>query len=181
MILVIYCGILLSGYGFYNLLCYFSVLPTEKTGRNMVKGVGRGQYHCCNALMVIMAEKIVKKWELEWNCTDKMKDILRYNKIYYAATVYCISLILTAMCGLFLCVPLLFWDIRWFLVMVAGGMVAILVDPVLLFRRYSSQISSVTPAVSSGKKGKRQAERRSIVFLGSFFLCQMILIILMLT
>ena len=62
MILLIYIGILFFCYGIYNLFCYFSMFPTAKAGRHLLKLYRKRVRLCDNIFMVQLAEKFVRKF-----------------------------------------------------------------------------------------------------------------------
>ena len=83
MIILIYTGILLFCYGIYNLLCYFYMLPTVRSSRTLRKLYHKERRLYENALIIRLAERLVKKWHLEWDSSDTLKAILYCNEIYY--------------------------------------------------------------------------------------------------
>ena len=65
MILLIYMGVLFFCYGIYNLFCYFSMFPTAKAGRHLLKLYRKRVRLCDNIFMVQLAEKLVRKLDFE--------------------------------------------------------------------------------------------------------------------
>lgn len=143
MILLTYMGILLFCYGIYNLCCYFCMLPTACAGRNLLKLQRKKIRLCNNAFIVGISERIVKEWELEWNSSETMNAILKYNGIYYITATYFISLLLFIVCGLLLCLPLLFMGLRWFCISAAGVLLYVSADYLLLLFRYQRHITGL--------------------------------------
>lgn len=179
MIVLTYIGVFLFCYGIYNMLCYIFVMPTVKSARGLQGKKNR--YLCNNALIIALAEKIVTKWELDRRGSEKQREILQYNEIYYPVAVYCVSLILTVICGLFLCLPLLLWDMKSFLILVTGIFISILADPFILYIRYQRSIAAVKPADLANGKWKNFKQKSIRLLPGVFFLCQMVLFIALLT
>ena len=177
MIILLYIGILLMCYGIYHILCYLSMLPTAGMGRGIPRTGKSGCVHR-NPFIIGMAEQLVNKWELEMKSSDQLQKILLFNKIYYSETVYCVSLILTALGGLFLCLPILFIDMRWFCELLIGVAIYVFYDfGTLLFRYQKMQ-----PKTDVRKKIQKKWQKKCIRLLPwAFFICQIILFISLLT
>lgn len=177
MIILIYIGIILFCYGIYNLLSYYSVLPTVSANRSIKKQ----QRVCNNALGVELSRKIAEEWDLEWKGNDRLSKILNYNKIYYSATVYCVSLVLMALCSLFLCLPLLFWNKGLFAGIYVGVLLYVSSDSLLLIYRYRKGEPEQRNDMPQKKKNIVWARKWVRLLPGVFFLCQTLLIFLLLT
>ena len=108
MILLIYLGILFFCYGIYNLFCYFSMFPTAKAGRHLLKLYRKRVRLCDNIFMVQLAEKLVRKLDLEQKEPSMISAVLSYNGVNYSAVVYLFSRLLMAACGIILSLPLVF-------------------------------------------------------------------------
>ena len=181
MIILTYIGVLMLCYGIYNMLSYYSMLPTLKSSKNMNEQGRENEGNIRNPLIIRFAEKFAEKWDLEWNGSERINEILQYNGIYYSAAVYSISLILRGLCGLFLCLPLVFWDIKWFVALSIGHIIIVVLDPALLYIRYQKSMALDRP-VDSAKRNRKQFTQTCIRLLpGVFFLCQLLLFIAMLT
>ena len=181
MIIVIYIGILLFCYGIYNILSYFTMLPTLKIGKSLEEQGIHKEPRLTNTLIIALSEKIADKWSLGWNGTTKIIDVLQFNKIYYSAAVYCISLMLMALCGLLLCLPLLFWNTKIFVAVIVGSFVVIAMDPVLLYIRYQRNFKNVVPNNHTVCRRKKLITQIIRLLPGVFFLCQIVLFLAMLT
>lgn len=177
MIILTYTGIILFCYGIYNILSYYSVLPSTLVCRGMKKK-RRGSV---NALIIELSRRIVKKWDLKWKGNDVLSKALGYNKILYSTTVYCVSMILTALCGLFLCLPLLFWNRIWFILLSVAVLLYVSLDPLLLLYRYRKSLDTAEKTDSKQKNSVVNMKKLVRLLLGAFFLCQILLIFAMLT
>ena len=100
MILLIYIGILFFCYGIYNLFCYFSMFPTAKAGRHLLKLYRKRVRLCDNIFMVQLAEKLVRKLDLEQKEPSMISAVLSYNGVNYSAAIYLFSRLLMAACGI---------------------------------------------------------------------------------
>lgn len=177
MVILTYTGILLFNYGIYNIFCYYYMLPTSRSAHIMRTQQKNGRYE--NPIMLGLAEIIVKKCSLEWNSSEAMTRILEYNKIYYPATVYCVSLILTMLCGLFLFLPLLFWNKSWFIVMSVGVLLYVSTGILQLMYRYRKAEESAERSPTKSVKIIQHKWQRLLP--GAFLLCQIIVFITLLT
>lgn len=102
MIMITYLGIVLLIIGTYNIICYFMMLPTLKTGRNMLSIGTERKKSFWDACTITIAEYFVKKYELKWNRSKEMDKRLYAKGIYTNGTVYLIGKILYYFSGLFL-------------------------------------------------------------------------------
>lgn len=177
MIILIYTGIILLCYGVYNFLSYNSVYPTAAVSRDMKKWKKIGG----NVFIIELSRRIVKKWDLEWKGNDILSKALGQNKIFYSMTVYCVSLILTALCGLFLCLPLLFWNRFWFILLLVAVLLYVSLDPLLLLYRYRKSLDTAEKTDSKQKNSVVNMKKLVRLLLGAFSLCQILLIFVMLT
>ena len=96
MILLIYIGILFFCYGIYNLFCYFSMFPTAKAGRHLLKLYRKRVRLCDNIFMVQLAEKLVRKLDFEQKELSMISAVLIYNGVNYSAAIYLFSRLLIA-------------------------------------------------------------------------------------
>lgn len=177
MIILIYTGIILLCYGIYNIFSYYSVLPTASVSRRMKI------WHrlCGNVFIIELSRQIVKKWDLEWKGNDVLSKIMNHNKIYYSTTVYCASLVLKGLCSLFLCLPLLFWNWIWVVLLSAAVLVYVSLDPLLLAFRYRKSATELKNDSPQPKKNVFGMKRFVRLLPGAFFLCQIFLIFVLLT
>lgn len=143
MIILTYTGILLFCYGVYNLMCYFQMLPTARSGRALQKLYRKERRLYENALIIRLAARFVKKWHLEWDSSDTLKAILYCNGIYYSAEVYFISLLIWELSGLLLCLPILFVSLKVFCVMVCAVLLFVVGDFCLLLFRHQAYITAL--------------------------------------
>lgn len=120
MILLIYMGVLFFCYGIYNLFCYFSMFPTAKAGRHLLKLYRKRVRLCDNIFTVQLAEKLVRKLDLEQKEPSMISAVLSYNGVNYSAAIYLFSRLLMAACGIILSLPLVFIGVRWMLAMCVG-------------------------------------------------------------
>ena len=105
MIFLIYAGIIFMLFGTYSMICYLMMLPTAKSGRNMLSVGAERKSSFWDACTVMIAEFFVKRYELEWRRSDKMEQRLIEKGIYTNGTVYLIGKILYFFSGLFLILP----------------------------------------------------------------------------
>ncbi len=177
MVILIYIGVILFCYGIYNIFSYYSAYPTATVQRSMKKW--RRSYN--NDFIIELSRYIVKKWDLGWKGSESLTEIMHYNKIYYPATIYCVSLVLTVFCGLFLCLPLLFWNRIWFVLLSAAVLVYVSSVPFLLLLRYRKSSAAIEKTDSKQKSSMLNMKKLVRLLPGVFFLCQILLIFLMLT
>ena len=179
MIFLVYIGILLLCYGLYNIAAYYFMLPTAAAG-SLIKRFGRGEgIIYVNPFIMELSREVVKKLDLDGNGRDTFSEILRYNRIYYSVAVYCVSVILTMLCGLFFCFPLLFWDKIWFLIAAAGVLLYIVTFNLILVSRYRKSVEVLEKTVKKNSVHWLHTAIRLTPMV--FFLCQMILILTLLT
>ena len=136
MILLIYIGILFFCYGIYNLFCYFSMFPTAKAGRHLLKLYRKRVRLCDNIFMVQLAGKLVRKLDLEQKESGIVSAVLSYNGVNYSAAVYLFSRLLMAACGIVLSLPLVFIGVRWMLAMCAGIILFTAADYAFMLLQY---------------------------------------------
>ena len=120
MILLIYMGVLFFCYGIYNLFCYFSMFPTAKAGRHLLKLYRKRVRLCDNIFMVQLAERFVRNFDFEQKEPSMISAVLSYNGVNYSAAIYLFSRLLIAACGIILSLPLVFIGVRWMLAMCVG-------------------------------------------------------------
>ena len=105
MIFLIYAGIIFILFGSYHLICYLMMLPTMKSGRNMLSAGSERENSFWNACTVMIADYFVNRHELDWNRSEKMEQRLFEKGIYMKGTVYLIGKILLYFSGLLLIFP----------------------------------------------------------------------------
>ena len=105
MIFLIYAGIIFILFGSYNIICYFMMLPTMKSGRNMLSVGSERKSSFWNTCTLMIAEYFVKRYELDWNRSEEMEQRLYEKGIYTKGTVYLIEKILYYFSGLLLILP----------------------------------------------------------------------------
>ena len=105
MIFLIYAGIIFILFGSYNIICYFMMLPTTKSGR-YIHSIGTERKNSFwDACTIMIGEYFVKRYELNWNRSEKMEQRLFEKGIYMKGTVYLIGKILLYFSGLLLIFP----------------------------------------------------------------------------
>ena len=105
MVFLIYAGIIFMLFGTYNMICYLMMLPTAKSGRNMLSVGAERKSSFWDACTVMIAKFFVKKYELEWRRSEEMEQRLFEKVIYMKGTVYLIGKILLYFSGLLLIFP----------------------------------------------------------------------------
>ena len=117
MIFLIYAGIIFILFGSYNIICYFMMLPTTKSGR-YIHSIGTERKNSFwDACTIMIGEYFVKRYELNWNRSEEMEQRLFEKGIYMKGTVYLIGKILYYFSGLFLIIPVMLIDRRLFLLL----------------------------------------------------------------
>ena len=105
MIFLIYAGIIFILFGSYNIICYFMMLPTTKSGR-YIHSIGTERKNSFwDACTIMIGEYFVKRYELNWNRSEEMEQRLFEKGIYMKGTVYLIGKILLYFSGLLLIFP----------------------------------------------------------------------------
>ena len=105
MIFLIYAGIIFMLFGTYSMICYLMMLPTAKSGRNMLSVGAERKSSFWDACTVMIADFFVKRYELEWRRSEEMEQRLFEKGIYTNGTVYLIGKILLYFSGLLLIFP----------------------------------------------------------------------------
>ena len=174
MLILVYAGVFLLIYGIYNTISYIFVLPTARTGRTLSEiGSNRRDAFFYTA-SVLLSEKIVKKWDLEWNRSEKFEEILKAKKIYVEGTVYLISRFILMVAGILWLLPMLFIDQRIFCAFFILWM---------LWR--AAEVLRLIP-IPKIWNDKRRIKRKIAdiaykLLLGAFFIAQIIVFLTMLT
>lgn len=107
MIILVYVSIVLLMIGTYNMICYLMMLPTAKSGRNMLSVGAERNSSFWDACTVMIAEYFVKRYELKWRRAEEMDKRLFEKGIYTNSTVYLIGKILYYFSGLLLIIPVI--------------------------------------------------------------------------
>lgn len=150
MILLIYMGVLFFCYGIYNLFCYFSMFPTAKAGRHLLKLYRKRVRLCDNFFMVQLAGKLVRKLDLEQKEPGMINAVLSYNGVNYSAVVYLFSRLFMAACGIILSLPLVFIGVSWMLAMCVGIILFTAADygfMLLQYWRYIDELKKDLPVL----------------------------------
>lgn len=170
MIILVYTGILLLSYGIYNMICYLIMLPTAKSGRNILSIGTERKNSFWGACTIIIAEYYVKEYDLKWRRAEEMDKRLIAKVIYSNSAVYLIGNILYYFLGLFLVFPVMLIDRRLFLLLFIVWTIIRLWDcRVIVYFDIGLQL----------KQKIRKMMRKLLP--GAFFIAQMLLLIYMFT
>ena len=170
MIILVYASIVLLMIGTYNMICYLMMLPTAKSGRNMLSVGAERKSSFWDACTVMIAEYFVKRYELEWRKSGEMDRKLFQKGIYTNSTVYLIGKILYCFSGLFLIIPLMLIDRRLFsLLFIVWTMIRVWGFRIIL-------------GTDTGVEIKRKSRKMMLKLLpGVFFIAQILLLLCLFT
>lgn len=170
MIFLIYAGIIFMLFGTYNMICYFMMLPTAKSGRNILSIGTERKNSFSDACTVMIAEFFVKRYELEWRRSEEMDKRLYEKGIYMNGIVYLIGKILYYFTGLFLIIPVMLIDRRLFLLLLIFWTMIRLWD------------CRVIVGINIGSEIKQKSRKMMLKLLpGAFFIAQIFVLLKMLT
>ena len=170
MIFLIYAGIIFMLFGTYNMICYLMMLPTAKSGRNMLSVGAERKSSFWDACTVMIAEYFVKRYELEWRRFEEMDQRLFEKGLYTNGTAYLIGKILYYFSGLFLIIPIMLIDRRIFLLLFIVW---------TMIRLWESRVMM---GIDTGVEIKRKSRKMMLKLLpGAFFIAQLFVLLKMLT
>lgn len=170
MIFLIYAGIIFMLFGTYNMICYLMMLPTAKSGRNMLSVGAERKSSFWDACTVMIAEYFVKRYELEWRRFEEMDQRLFEKGLYTNGTAYLIGKILYYFSGLFLIIPIMLIDRRIFLLLFIVW---------TMIRLWESRVMM---GIDTGVEIKRKSRKTMLKLLpGAFFIAQIVLLLLLFT
>ena len=170
MIVLEYAGTIFMLFGTYNMICYLMMLPTAKSGRNMLSVGAERKSSFWDACTVMIAEFFVKRYELEWRRSEEMDQRLFEKGIYTNSTVYLIGKILHYFSGLFLIIPIMLIDRRIFLLLFIVW---------TMIRLWESRVMM---GIDTGVEIKRKSRKMMLKLLpGAFFIAQIFVLLKMLT
>ena len=170
MIILVYISIALLMIGTYYMICYLMMLPTAKSGRNMLSVGAERKSSFWDACTVMIAEFFVKRYELEWRRSEEMDQRLFEKGIYTNSTVYLIGKILYYFSGLFLIIPVMLIDRRLFLLLLIFWTMIRLWD------------CRVIVGINIGSEIKQKSRKKMLKLLpGAFFIAQLFVLLKMLT
>ena len=170
MVFLIYAGIIFMLFGTYNMICYLMMLPTAKSGRNMLSVGAERKSSFWDACTVMIAEFFVKRYELEWCRSEEMDQRLFEKGLYTNGTAYLIGKILYYFSGLFLIIPIMLIDRRIFLLLFIVW---------TMIRLWESRVMM---GIDTGVEIKRKSRKTMLKLLpGAFFIAQIVLLWLLFT
>ena len=170
MIFLIYAGIIFMLFGTYNMICYLMMLPTAKSGRNMLSVGAERKSSFWDACTVMIAEYFVTRYELEWRRSEEMDQRLFEKGLYTNGTAYLIGKILYYFSGLFLIIPIMLIDRRIFLLLFIVW---------TMIRLWESRVMM---GIDTGVEIKRKSRKMMLKLLpGAFFIAQILLLLLLFT
>lgn len=170
MIFLIYAGIIFMLFGTYNMICYLMMLPTAKSGRNMLSVGAERKSSFWDACTVMIAEFFVKRYELEWRRSEEIDQRLFEKGLYTNGTAYLIGKILYYFSGLFLIIPIMLIDRRIFLLLFIVW---------TMIRLWESRVMM---GIDTGVEIKRKSRKMMLKLLpGAFFIAQILLLLLLFT
>ena len=170
MIILVYVSIVLLMIGTYNMICYFMMLPTAKSGRNMLSVGAERKSSFWDACTVMIAEFFVKRYELEWRRSEEMDQRSFEKGLYTNGTAYLIGKILYYFSGLFLIIPIMLIDRRIFLLLFIVW---------TMIRLWESR---VIVDMDTGVEIKRKSRKMMLkLLLGAFFIAQIFVLLKILT
>ena len=170
MIILVYISIALLMIGTYYMICYLMMLPTAKSGRNMLSVGAERKSSFWDACTVMIAEFFVKRYELEWRRSEEMDQRLFEKGLYTNGTAYLIGKILYYFSGLFLIIPIMLIDRRIFLLLFIVW---------TMIRLWDCRVILDT---DTGVEIKQKSRKTMLKLLpGAFFIAQIVLLLLMFT
>ena len=170
MIFLISAGIIFMLFGTYNMICYFMMLPTAKSGRNILSIGTERKNSFSDACTVMIAEYFVIRYELEWRRSEEMDQRLFEKGLYTNGTAYLIGKILYYFSGLFLIIPIMLIDRRIFLLLFIVW---------TMIRLWESRVMM---GIDTGVEIKRKSRKTMLKLLpGAFFIAQIVLLLLLFT
>lgn len=170
MIFLIYAGIIFMLFGTYNMICYLMMLPTAKSGRNMLSVGAERKSSFWDACTVMIAEYFVKRYELEWRRFEEMDQRLFEKGLYTNGTAYLIGKILYYFSGQFLIIPIMLIDRRIFLLLFIVW---------TMIRLWDCRVILDT---DTGVEIKQKSRKMMLKLLpGAFFIAQIVLLLRLFT
>ena len=172
MIVLIYVGVILFCYGFYNMLCYVFMLPTINTGRKMTE-IGKSDKRTFAEIVAIsISMEIVKRNDLQWKHAEVLEERLKRKNIYTEGTAFLISRAVILILIFLLVLPMFFVNRMIFLLLAAGCVLWCTAEAIKLYSKKSDiQL----------KEKRKWSDTMCQLLLGVFFIAQMLVIVQLLT
>ena len=104
--MALFIGVIVLSFGVYQMVCYLYYLPTMRTGKEILKTRNRVKITFFDMISILMAEKAVTKYQIQWNDANAIEEVLKKKGIYTNGTVYVVSRIIYYVLGALLLLPL---------------------------------------------------------------------------
>lgn len=172
MNVLIYIVVLSLCYGIYNILCYYFIFPTISSGYSVAKD-GNKKYSIFfdNMLVSSLSEKLIEKWKWKWQCSEAMEDILRYYGIQTAGTAFLIRRLLFLLGSWIIAAPMLFVELKWFLLLWLGSVLVVFFEGVSIYFAYQK---SVPQKKNQSRKKRRKAVTKIIECMPGIYILMLI-------
>ena len=87
----LFLGVIILCFGIYQMLCYLFFLSTMRSGKEILKNRNNVKTPFFDMISVLMAEKIVTKFQIQWNDEKIMEESLKKHGSFTSGSIYLVS------------------------------------------------------------------------------------------